>query len=360
MTEPKNPPPRTDADAPGSVRMGREALSNVFRSDGGSELSSHHNQRLPKADIIEPVSGPRLMHEISDSSGPADARQIDGSVPGPVQQATLTDASAGPADSRALTDATGPSDLRELRDAEGPVVPRPKIEDRYGVQDKPDLDAWTQEPPAQTSASASPLADSPAQTPPKTVHVETFSIHMEDRLAQMRASQKTTLDMMKELEPEPGDAGADHERVNKNHPAKSASGAAGDAANTATSSNQIYRHILYAAAIHPAIRTTIASNHRDIVEEVMQAVAHHAVVVVGMGGNPFVKRAKKLLQRAGIEHHYLEYGNYFSGWRRRNALKMWTGWPSFPMVFVRGTLIGGYEDLKALSDSGELAALIQR
>jgi glutaredoxin-related protein len=37
---------------------------------------------------------------------------------------------------------------------------------------------------------------------------------------------------------------------------------------------------------------------------------------------------------------------------------MWTGWPTFPMVFVRGTLVGGAQDLQALIDSGELKRLL--
>ena len=45
-------------------------------------------------------------------------------------------------------------------------------------------------------------------------------------------------------------------------------------------------------------------------------------------------------------------------WRPRGALKMWTGWPTFPMVFVKGTLVGGYDDLKKLIDSGELKAML--
>ena len=53
-------------------------------------------------------------------------------------------------------------------------------------------------------------------------------------------------------------------------------------------------------------------------------------------------------------YHYLEYGSYFSEWRRRNALKMWTGWPTFPMVFVKGILIGGAEELDTLVSGGEL------
>ena len=45
-------------------------------------------------------------------------------------------------------------------------------------------------------------------------------------------------------------------------------------------------------------------------------------------------------------------------WRPRSALKMWTGWPSFPMVFVKGTLVGGFSDLRALIDCGELKKLL--
>jgi glutaredoxin-related protein len=110
--------------------------------------------------------------------------------------------------------------------------------------------------------------------------------------------------------------------------------------------------------IHPAIRDRIAQHHRAIVDEVRAAVAAHPVVVVGMRQNPFPKRARKLLDGAGIAYEYLEYGSYFSDWRRRNALKMWTGWPTFPMVFVRGTLIGGHDDLQALLHSGELTRML--
>ena len=79
-------------------------------------------------------------------------------------------------------------------------------------------------------------------------------------------------------------------------------------------------------------------------------VDSNPVLVVGMAGNPHVRRRASSLDRAGIAHHYLEYGSYFSDWRRRNALKMWTGWPTFPMVFVKGTLVGGAERARAARD----------
>lgn len=118
------------------------------------------------------------------------------------------------------------------------------------------------------------------------------------------------------------------------------------------------RPILAESNIHPAIRDKIATHEQGIVREVQAAVAKHAVVVVGMGLNPFPKKARKALDAAGVTHHYLEYGNYFSNWRQRNALKLWTGWPTLPMVFVKGMLVGGASDLQKLIDSGELKKLL--
>ncbi|MDO8251805.1 MAG: glutaredoxin, partial [Rhodoferax sp.] len=71
------------------------------------------------------------------------------------------------------------------------------------------------------------------------------------------------------------------------------------------------RPILDESSIHPAIRAKIATHEQAIVREVQAAVAQHAVVVVGMGMNPFPKKARKALDAAGVAYQYLEYGNYF-------------------------------------------------
>lgn len=118
------------------------------------------------------------------------------------------------------------------------------------------------------------------------------------------------------------------------------------------------RAVLDDEHIHPAIRARIAGHQAVIVQEVQGAIAAHAVVVVGMGQNPFVRRARRALDAAGVSHHDLDYGNYFGGWRRRNALKLWTGWPTLPMVFVRGVLVGGADDVARLIASGELERLL--
>ena len=118
------------------------------------------------------------------------------------------------------------------------------------------------------------------------------------------------------------------------------------------------RQVLDESRMHPAIRDRVANHHADIIHNVAAAAASNPVLVVGMRGNPFCRKVRKLLDGAGIAHHYLEYGSYLSEWRRRNALKMWTGWPTLPMVFVRGSLVGGHDDTAKLVASGELKRLL--
>ena len=118
------------------------------------------------------------------------------------------------------------------------------------------------------------------------------------------------------------------------------------------------RPILDESRIHPAIREKVTTRNADIVREVERAVTENDLVVVGMRQNPHPRRARRALDAAGIPYRYIEYGGYFGNWRRRNALKMWTGWPTFPMVFVKGVLVGGASDLDRLIVSGELARLL--
>jgi monothiol glutaredoxin len=120
------------------------------------------------------------------------------------------------------------------------------------------------------------------------------------------------------------------------------------------------RSLLDQDHIHPAIRDTIANSHADIVAEVQSAMAANAIVIIGMELNPFPRKARRALDAIGTPYHYLSYGGYLGGWQRRNALKMWTGWPTFPMIFVHGTLIGGAAELQQLIANGELASMLVR
>ncbi|MCB9596837.1 MAG: glutaredoxin [Sandaracinaceae bacterium] len=120
------------------------------------------------------------------------------------------------------------------------------------------------------------------------------------------------------------------------------------------------RPLFVEADVHPAIRDKIAGYQSDLLDTVRAAVKADDIVVVGMAQNPHVKKARALLKSRGLEFTYLEYGSYLGAWRQRLALKMWTGWPTFPMVFVKGTFVGGAADLTRLAESGELDELLGR
>ncbi len=104
----------------------------------------------------------------------------------------------------------------------------------------------------------------------------------------------------------------------------------------------------------PAVAEAMAGFHRDVVDQVRAAVEKDAVVVVGMAQNPFVKKARQALAQANIPFTYLEYGSYFGMWKQRLAVKMWSGWPTFPQVFVRGVLVGGFDETRKALEDGSL------
>ena len=108
----------------------------------------------------------------------------------------------------------------------------------------------------------------------------------------------------------------------------------------------------------PAVAEVMDKFHRDVVDQVRTAVEKDPVVVVGMAQNPYVKRVREALTKAGVPFTYLEYGSYFGMWRQRLAIKMWSGWPTFPQVYVRGTLVGGFDDTRKALDDGSLRKLL--
>jgi monothiol glutaredoxin len=106
--------------------------------------------------------------------------------------------------------------------------------------------------------------------------------------------------------------------------------------------------------IAPAALSAMGGLHADVVREVQAVVARDPVVVVGMAQNVHVRKTRHALDQAGVGYTYLEFGSYFSEWRKRLAIKLWSGWPTFPQVFVRGTLIGGETLTKAALADGSL------
>jgi glutaredoxin-related protein len=118
--------------------------------------------------------------------------------------------------------------------------------------------------------------------------------------------------------------------------------------------------ILLETRIHEKIKSKIGGGHQNSVNQLIQSISINDVVVVGMRQNPFCKSAKKKLDSENIEYQYLEYGSYFSKWKPRLAIKMWSGWPTLPMVFVKGCLIGGNHELKKLLSTDDFSILLTK
>ena len=106
------------------------------------------------------------------------------------------------------------------------------------------------------------------------------------------------------------------------------------------------RTVLENSKISGTALKSMETFHSENVKEVSQAVESNQYVIVGMKQNPVVKSAQKILIENNIPFKYIEYGSYFSKWRERLAIKLWSGWPTFPMVFIDGKLIGGCAELR--------------
>lgn len=110
------------------------------------------------------------------------------------------------------------------------------------------------------------------------------------------------------------------------------------------------RNFLSSEEMTPEASKAVESFHSKVVQEVAATTKSQEWVVVGMGWNPLVGKAKRLLEARGKSFKYLGYGNYLSGWKIRLAIKIWSGWPTFPQVFHKGKLVGGFTDLERFKD----------
>lgn len=105
------------------------------------------------------------------------------------------------------------------------------------------------------------------------------------------------------------------------------------------------RKILSESEMTPGALSAIVNYHPTVVDEIIKATKSNEWVIVGMAQNPVVKKARRYLEERSIKYHYISHGSYFSEWKTRLAIKLWSGWPTFPQVFHHGKLVGGAADL---------------
>jgi len=70
---------------------------------------------------------------------------------------------------------------------------------------------------------------------------------------------------------------------------------------------------------------------------------------------PYCVAAKKFFEARQIAFEEIDLTGDFDA---MDKIKTETGWRSFPIILINQKLIGGFTDLKALADKGELDALL--
>lgn len=98
----------------------------------------------------------------------------------------------------------------------------------------------------------------------------------------------------------------------------------------------------------------------DIMERIRQQLASQPVLLY-MKGTPdfpqcgFSGRAVQILERCGVEYAYV---NIFEDPEIRENLKIYSQWPTYPQLFIKGDLVGGSDIMLELFERGELQKML--
>ena len=130
----------------------------------------------------------------------------------------------------------------------------------------------------------------------------------------------------------------------------------------------VIKDILYRAAERTKIRATLVANrllrvpHSPYIRALqvprgIDVADSHIVRELAPGDlvvTADIPLASDVIAKGG--HALNPRGEFYTpeNIQERLALKMWTGWPTLPMVFVKGVLVGGASELQRLIESREL------
>lgn len=71
---------------------------------------------------------------------------------------------------------------------------------------------------------------------------------------------------------------------------------------------------------------------------------------------PYCDRAINFLENKGVEFDIIDLTNQPE---EIDRIKEETGWRTVPIILINGKLVGGYTDLKALDEDGQLDELLK-
>jgi monothiol glutaredoxin len=98
----------------------------------------------------------------------------------------------------------------------------------------------------------------------------------------------------------------------------------------------------------------------SVTERIEKQIKQNPVILY-MKGTPdfpqcgFSARAVQILEQCGGRYAYV---NVFEEPEVRENLKLVSGWPTFPQLFVRGELVGGSDIMAEMFQNGELQKVL--
>ena len=224
--------------------LGREEMFDVFKTGGEAELFDRPAQKKHGIETetrngpsinhqIHDAIGPTIHHQTTDALGPSvDRRMMDSEGPsinkteianadGPTITHQMSD-SVGPIVKNAeISDASGPTIAHQMSDGIGPIIKKTEITDADGPSVNHQMsdangpvikrvleNTIVKLPsiPNQIASITKTDAQSPGHQPENSsvsepaYRVDTYSVHMAERIAKMKSEQKETKTKMDDLE----------------------------------------------------------------------------------------------------------------------------------------------------------------
>ncbi len=101
---------------------------------------------------------------------------------------------------------------------------------------------------------------------------------------------------------------------------------------------------------------------RNLNQEIEELIRAHEVVLF-MKGTPqfpqcgFSATAAKILALNGVEH--FKHVNVLEDPEMREAIKVYSNWPTIPQLYIRGEFVGGCDIMREMHADGSLAAQLK-
>ena len=101
---------------------------------------------------------------------------------------------------------------------------------------------------------------------------------------------------------------------------------------------------------------------RDVKSEIQAEVDTNPILLYSKGNKlmpqcGFSAVAMELLDRLGVEYKVVDV---LADPEKRQALKEFSDWPTFPQLYVAGELVGGADIMREMHEKGELEPLLRK